>query len=171
MSNIASSYMRIRGTRENCESFIWEIPADTDIIEKHGTKKDSMYEICGECDNGMKYSFFGNTDSSLEKCAAKCNVEFEAFCSDLGEPTWFEHCHYKGAECLAHDYFQQVYSLNPDDVEEEWEDRPSPEILERYYDHAGPSVYILKDEYLICSYDEETGSLDCQFTMSFDDLK
>lgn len=168
MSNIASFYMRIRRTRENCESFIWEIPADTDITEKHGTKNDSMYEICGECDNGMKYSFFGNTDSSLEKCAAKCNVEFEAFCSDLGEPTWFEHYHYKGAECLAHDYFQEVYFINPDDEEE---DLPSPETLGKYYNHVQPNVYVLKNEFKICSYDEETDSLDCHFSMSFDDLK
>ena len=67
MSNIASFYMRVRGTRENCESFIWKIPADTDITEEQGTKDDSMFYLCGECDNGMKYSFFDdmNTLSSI----------------------------------------------------------------------------------------------------------
>ena len=169
MSNIASFYMRVRGTRENCESFIWKIPADTDITEEQGTKDDSMFFICGECDNGMKYSFFDDSDSSLEKCAAECNIEFEAYCSDLGEPDWFEHYHYKGAECIAHDYFQHFYCINPDDEEEET--RPSPEILEKYYDHVQPDVYSLKGEYLTCSYNEETDSFDCKFTMSFDDLK
>ena len=86
MANLATFLMRIRGTRENCESFMWKIPADTEVDEKHGTKNDSMYYISGDCNNSMSYSFFNDSDTSLEKCAAEYNVEFEAFCTDFGQP-------------------------------------------------------------------------------------
>ena len=46
-------YMRIRENCENCDSFMWDIPADTEVDEKHGTKKDSMYFINVSLDSEM----------------------------------------------------------------------------------------------------------------------
>lgn len=173
MANICWFELRIRGSKKNCYDMLTtDIETNCyefDVMEERGTDDDYMMYISGECRWSVTDSLINVKEGqdTLADTAKKFQLELEICSIDESQEVQ-EHFHYKGSEMIKANNLPFAISFY---TIEDGEFEISEEDLSKYNKREDMGYYVLKEEFQEkISFDEDTGEIEFDFSMSFDDL-
>lgn len=175
MANICWFELRIHGNKKNCENMLESLADiecyDMALISEQGTDEDYMIYLSGECPWDITSCMIDphRVEDPLAEKAKRFDLEVE-ICSVDESQEIREHFHYKGDRTIKSNNYPFIIYF--DAIEEGEVDISEEDLNTKYNKMEDDDCFILKEEYQEnVSFDEDTGEIEFDFTISFNDLE